>query len=356
MAKKIQKGSNDRQLRNEATKLLAIKDETERNAKLNLMSIVKSEKAERIKQLMVEIKAEKEGREKPAEVTVVEKITETESEAVPAEDKPTEVTVVEETIKTEPEATLVEHKPAEVEPETNIPTRNPGTLLWEGKKEEPKKERRVIKNNKVKMLASRVVRDEPTVKPGKAFIISLEEIMNNANGSGHVNAVYTQKKGIEMSVSTHAPFIHKTYGKIIPVIIQKSTVPSRRQPSRKLDEKDVGSWVKLNVPHWEDGIWMIRIGHTNILSDSPLNVNKDIMGLALISSKKVEQKGRKTQYFPHIIVLNTQDNIKPAFSLSINDAEGNADTSGQVHIGPTVAAKRDEQEVKEYLHLEPCEQ
>jgi len=351
---KNQKGSNERQMRNKAKELLAM-PEDERNSKLALLDIVKPDQAPLVRQWMVKLQQEETTEKASTEVTVtktetvaVEQITEASPETIPSEEKvqqeekPVEVAMVEETIKTEPVA------------EVTAPAKNPGQVLWEGKKEEPKKERRE-KKNKITMLRSKVVRNE-SVPERKAYIVSLEEIMNSANGDGHVNAVYTAKKGIEMSISTHAAFTHRQFGEIIPIIIQKSTVPNRRQPSRKLEEKDVGSWVRLKVPNWKDGIWMIRIGHTNILSDSPLNVNKDIVGLALISSKKVEQKGRNTQYFPHIIVLNTQDNIRPAFSLSINDEKGNAEASGQVHIGPTVSAMRDDQEVREYLHLEPCEQ
>lgn len=382
---KNQKGSNERQLKNEARRLLAM-PEDEREAKLSLMRIVKSDKAERINQLIAEIMAEsapkKESEEKPAEVTVVEETIKTEPEAVPAVDISEEVTVVEEIAETKPEVTLEEEKPAEVamvektietepaiipqeekaqqeekpaevEPETKIPGRNAGHVLWEGKKEEPKKERRIKKNNKVKMLTSSVVRDEPEIAPRKAFIVSLEEIMNNMNGDAHINALHSDIKGMGMSMSTHAAFLHKKFGKMIPVIIQTSTVPHRRQPSRQLYEKDVGSWVRENVPDWKNGVWFMRIGHTNIVSDKPLNVNKDIKGYVLISSKKVEQAGRLTQYFPHIIVLGTEERIVPAFRLSINDEAGNADESGAVHIGPTVSAMRDDKEVKEYLHLEP---
>ncbi|MFA6096870.1 MAG: hypothetical protein WC788_04565 [Candidatus Paceibacterota bacterium] len=405
---KNQKGSNERQLKNEARRLLAM-PEDEREAKLSLMRIVKSDKAERINQLIAEIMAEsapkKESEEKPAEVTVVEETIKTEPEAVPAvdiseevtvveeiaetkpevtleeekpaevamvektietepaiipqeekaqqEEKPAEVTVIEKITETEPKAVPEEEKPAEVEPETKIPGRNAGHVLWEGKKEEPKKERRIKKNNKVKMLTSSVVRDEPEIAPRKAFIVSLEEIMNNMNGDAHINALHSDIKGMGMSMSTHAAFLHKKFGKMIPVIIQTSTVPHRRQPSRQLYEKDVGSWVRENVPDWKNGVWFMRIGHTNIVSDKPLNVNKDIKGYVLISSKKVEQAGRLTQYFPHIIVLGTEERIVPAFRLSINDEAGNADESGAVHIGPTVSAMRDDKEVKEYLHLEP---
>lgn len=333
------KGSNERQLRNEARKLLAM-PEDERNAKLSLMRIVKADKAERIEQLMAEILAEstpEKGEEKkPAEIIVVEKAIKTEPEMVPEEEKPENI--------------ASEKKEAEPAPETSTPEGKPGRTLWEGKMEEPKKERRIIKKDNRRKLQG-LPRSE-----GKAFIISLMEISEKVNGNGHVNAMYTGKKGIEMSISTHAPFIHKIYGSIIPVVIQTSTVPNRRQPSRKLEEKDVGSWVRKNVSDWKSGIYMARIGHTNILSNRPINVNKEIVGLALISSKKVEQKGRETQYFPHIIILGTDEEIKPAFSLVINDEEGDAEASGQVHIGRTIGAKRDNQDVGEYLHLIPCEQ
>ncbi|MCK4800063.1 hypothetical protein KAS31_03735 [Candidatus Parcubacteria bacterium] len=195
---------------------------------------------------------------------------------------------------------------------------------------------------------------KPEKKRG-AYRISLENI---SEGNRHINAAYTEKKGIETSVSAHTAFEHKDFEMTIPVIIQKATVPNRRQLSKRLDESAVGEWVRANVPKWKEGIWYSRIGHTNIVSNSPLNPNKDVIGYVLISSKKVEQKhgqkGRMGYYFLHLIITGTEDKIKPAFKLVINDLQGE-DIPGEVHIGPTVGALYNGEEVEEYLHLEPCE-
>lgn len=354
MAKKYT-GSSDRQINNKANELFAIKDLVERNAKLALLDIVKPDQAIKIREIIANLQAKEEGKEKPAEVVVEKTTTVAISEVVaepPLETQPaiTEtsrvVQPVTEVRKQEESTTVTDEAPKDGKATEKI--------LWvgPGETEKTKKERKIKTGNRKRLQSDVRHVDE---KPGKAFVTTLEAISNNANGSGHVNAIYSGKKGIEMSISTHAPFVHRTFGSIIPVIIQTSTVPNRRQPSRKLKEKDVGSWVRQNVNGWENGIWMIRIGHTNILSNSPLNVNKDIVGLAMISSKKVEQKGRETQFFHHIIILGLNEDIKPAFSLVINNDIGSTEITGAVHIGPTVGAKRDNRDVEEYLHLEPLQ-
>lgn len=187
-----------------------------------------------------------------------------------------------------------------------------------------------------------------------AYRVSLKEI--SKNGEGYVNSLHIKgKPDIKASMSSHVAFKHKKFGRIISVIIPRATSPQRRLRSKKLDNDEIGQWVKENVTNWEDGIWFSRIGYANIISDQPLNLNKNIVGDVLVSSKRVEQntgKGEKILYFPHIIVLESQEK-KPDFELVIDDMEGE-NTPGQVHIGPTIGALRDNKEVKEYLHLKPC--
>jgi len=197
---------------------------------------------------------------------------------------------------------------------------------------------------------------EATDKRG-AYRVTLKEI--SESGEGYVNDMHTKgKPGIEASMSAHVAFEHNRHGKTFPVIIPKATVGKMLQASKELPREEVGSWVRENVEDWKDKTWYFtRIGHTNVISDKPLNRKEDISGYVLISSKRVEQntkKGKNTYYFPHIIILSAEKKrINPVFWLVINNYEGR-DVPGQVHIGPTVNALQDNKVVEEYLHLRPC--
>ena len=114
-------------------------------------------------------------------------------------------------------------------------------------------------------------KEEPKNKRG-AYRVTLEEI--SGNGHGYVNALHTKgKPGIERSMSAHVAFEHNKLGKIISVIIPKATTSQRRLKSKKLDDSEIGEWVKENVIDWEKGIWFSRIGYVNIISDRPLKMN-----------------------------------------------------------------------------------
>lgn len=199
----------------------------------------------------------------------------------------------------------------------------------------------------------KVKKEKPKSKEGGAYRVSFKKISEGADE--YINALHTKNKpGVEMSISAHVAFQHKTFGEIFPVVIQKATVAQGWKKSKKLNKDEIGDWVKENVTNWRDGIYFSRIGHTNIISDKPLNMFKNIVGYALISSKKVEQntrKGKNTYYFPHIIILEGQDR-KPAFTLVIDNAPGE-NIPGEVHIGPTISALRNDKKVDEYLHLIP---
>lgn len=216
---------------------------------------------------------------------------------------------------------------------------------------------KVQKRNGKKPVTRRRLETSDDGKKSKqrgAYRVSLEEI--SENGEGYINSLHTKgKPGIKASMSAHVAFRHNKFGKIISVIIPRATSPQRRLRSRKLDNDEIGEWVKENVTNWEDGIWFSRIGYTNIISDKPLKMERDIVGDVLISSKRVEQntgRGKKVLYFPHIIVLESQGKAEPVFELVIDNIEG-GNTPGQVHIGPTIGALRDDKEAKEYLHLKP---
>lgn len=223
---------------------------------------------------------------------------------------------------------------------------------------ETTKKATIVKRNGKKPVTRKKLEtsSEEPKSPRVAFRVSLEAISDGSDE--YINASYTYKKGIKTSVSGHTAFQHKDFEVVIPVIIPKATVPYKRQPSKRLNEDGVGEWVRVNVPGWRKGIWFSRIGHTNIVSDEPLDVTKDIVGDVLISSKRVKQnderKGKMDYFFPHLIVTKTGNKIEPAFRLAINDLRGE-DVPGMVHIGPTVGALYNGAEVKEYLHLEPCE-
>lgn len=202
---------------------------------------------------------------------------------------------------------------------------------------------------------------DPNGEPAKrrgAYRVSFKDL---SNGDGYVNALYTKaddraKEGIKTSMSVHVAFEHKNLGKIISVVIPKATTSQPRKKSKKLANGEIGDWVKENVTDWKKGVWFSRIGHTNVISDQPLDLNRDITGYVLISSKRVEQntrKGKNMYYFPHIIILGTREKTKPVFRLIIDNVEGE-NVPGTVHIGPTIGALLDNKKVEEYLHLIPC--
>lgn len=197
---------------------------------------------------------------------------------------------------------------------------------------------------------------KPNGKRG-AYRVTLKEISKSEEG--YVNDMHTKgKPGIETSMSAHVAFEHNRRGKTFPVVIPKATIGKMQQASKELPREEVGSWVRENVEDWKDKTWYFtRIGHTNVISDKPLDRKEDISGYVLISSKRVEQntrKGKNTYYFPHIIILSAEEKrIKPVFWLVINNYEGQ-DVPGQVHIGPTVNALQGNKLVEEYLHLKPC--
>ena len=197
-------------------------------------------------------------------------------------------------------------------------------------------------------------KEKPKSKERGAYRVSFKEISESTNG--YVNALHTESKlDVRTSVSAHVAFRHNVFGEIISIIIPKNVTAQRQQKSKKLADNEIGAWVKENVTDWKKGIWFSRIGHTNIISDQPLDLNKNITGYVVISSKRVEQntrKGKNTYYFPHIIILGTREKTKPVFTLVINNTPGN-NTPGEVHIGPTIGALRDNKKVEEYLHLIP---
>ena len=197
-----------------------------------------------------------------------------------------------------------------------------------------------------------VTTGKPKNRKGMSYRVSFEDISKGNNG--FVNAFTKSgekaKSGIEASLSTHKAFEHKRFGEILPVFI-----PQKIRSSKKLDNSEIGDWIKENVVGWGKGIWFSRIGSANIISDRPLDGNKHVTGRVLISSKKVEQytrKGMKTYYFPHIILLGTEEKVVPVFTLVLNNSKGE-DIPGEIHIGPTKGFLQDNKEVEQYLHLRP---
>ncbi|MCK4891698.1 MAG: hypothetical protein KAS78_03455, partial [Candidatus Pacebacteria bacterium] len=231
----------------------------------------------------------------------------------------------------------------------NEAARVAATIKTAKKEQKPPKKHGVTTRRNLK-----VKKEKPKSKKGGAYRISFKKISESADE--YINALDTKNKpGVDMSISAHVAFRHKTFGEIFPVVIQKATAAQGWKKSKKLNTDDIGDWVKENVTNWRDGIYFSRIGHTNIISDRPLNMFKNIVGRALISSKKVEQntrKGKNIYYFPHIIILEGQDR-KPAFTLVIDNTHGE-NIPGEVHIGPTIGALRNDKKVEEYLHLIPC--